>query len=229
VLDFFKIVSNNAIKGGFKQAGVDYRNNGRDSFMRAYINDGKLDNLTGADAMTLCNSDRPEDIKKMSEYCQQDTDTVMKALQKDGYNLMRIIKNVADILRADDPEGQGFLRTANAGNVNNWWSTKLDNDPYFEMPDPASWIMIDNFNEKERIKKEKEKSAKSKKGKGESQYGGGMVFTPVPGIYVNASSSDFNSMYPTIIDIFNLDALTVMCDCCKVISTLPLILKIMCT
>lgn len=217
ILDMYSVASNKAIKGGLKQAGIEYRNNGLDCFMQGYIGEGKLDNMTGIQAQILNQSEKEQDIQTFIDYCQRDADLNMKALQKDNYNLMRIIKNVANILRVVDPGGQGFLKTANAGNVNNWWRTLFKNDPLFRMPPADSETMIDNEREKQRIKnlKESKKADGVGGGKTESQYGGGMVFDPIPGIYTFAASVDLNAMYPTIIDIFNLDPLTVNCDCCK--------------
>jgi hypothetical protein len=61
----------------------------------------------------------------------------------------------------------------------------------------------------------KKGGGKKKRKKIESQYGGGTVFEPVPGIYRYAISLDVGAMYPTIIDTWNLDPLTICCDCCK--------------
>lgn len=216
IVDLYNIISNKSIKGGLAQAGVEYRNNSLDSFSQGYIKEGKLEGLTGLEVQQL-GHDTKENIEKQIAYCQKDVDLVVKSIVKDNFNLFRIIKNTAIMLGDQDPGGKGFLKAANAQYVSVWWTTLIDNDELFEMPPPESETMIDNEKQKARIQQLKMLSAAmgNKSKKIESQYGGGTVFDPVPGIFRYALSVDVGAMYPSIIDVWNLDPLTIRCECCK--------------
>ncbi|MDQ6862975.1 MAG: hypothetical protein M3044_04050 [Thermoproteota archaeon] len=125
--------------------------------------------------------------EKQLEYCLRDSMLCMKIISKNKYELLEILQNLSMEI------GSGFLNTANAHGPLFWWKDKLNLIEYEKTNSP--WV----------------KQCKENK----VSYGGGHVFKTQPGRYLDASTFDVNSMYPSVIDIYNLSSETINCDCCK--------------
>lgn len=124
---------------------------------------------------------------KQVEYCLRDSMLCMKIISKNNYELLEILQNLSIEI------GSGFFNTANAHGPLFWWKDKLSLVEYEKAN--SSWV----------------KHCRDNK----VSYGGGHVFKTQPGRYLNASTFDVTSMYPSVIDIYNLSSETISCDCCK--------------
>ena len=122
---------------------------------------------------------------KQLEYCLRDSMLCMEIISKNNYELLEILQNLSIEI------GSGFFNTANAHGPLFWWKDKLSLVEYEKTN--SSWVKHCRDNE--------------------VSYGGGHVFKTQPGRYLNASTFDVNSMYPSVIDIYNLSSETINCDC----------------
>ena len=143
--------------------------------------------LQKSEGVAGCNVQYLLEPDKQVEYCLRDSMLCMKIISKNNYELLEILQNLSMEI------GSGFFNTANAHGPLFWWKDKLSLIDYEKTN--SSWVKHCRENE--------------------VSYGGGHVFKTHPGRYLNASTFDVNSMYPSVIDIYNLSSETINCDCCK--------------
>ena len=127
-LDANEIFSNNVIKGFLKAAyAVTYRG-GLDEVARAYIDKGKTEGVTGANAESL-----PQD--KQLDYCLRDAQLSYELLQKNNFELLGILYEISEEVRLP------FFDTCNTQYPTRWWRSKLASIDYQKIPTNVKrWI-----------------------------------------------------------------------------------------
>ncbi|MHA2223658.1 MAG: DNA-directed DNA polymerase I [Candidatus Hodarchaeales archaeon] len=143
----------------------------------------------------------PKSIDELSEwdllyYCARDAQITLDLLLFENQTPLNLIFMLARICRTPIDD---LVRTS----VSNWVRSLF----YFEHR--RRGYLIPN---PEDIQREKGTITGSKaiiKGK---KYKGARVIDPVPGVHFNVAVLDFASLYPSIIDTFNLSYETILCD-----------------
>jgi DNA polymerase elongation subunit (family B) len=191
-LDVHKIFSNRAIQGSFAGVGITYREENLDAIARAYLDDGegKIEGLSGLNV----EAQPPE---KQLEYCLQDAQLCLKLIQKNDYELFRILYYIGKEVGLD------LVETANASGPIAWWTSKLKSMKYARATGyTAKWM--------------NEYTIKDRNGKKcNPWYAGGQVLDPVPGQHHNVLTFDVSSMYPTMSHVHNISSESICCECCK--------------
>nr|MDQ6863192.1 hypothetical protein [Thermoproteota archaeon] len=191
-LDVHKIFSNRAIQGSLSGIGISYREESLNAVAIACLggSEGKIQGLFGFNIET-------EPPTKQLEYCLQDAQLCMKLVQKNDYDLMRILYYIGNEVGLD------LVETANASGPITWWTSKLESIKYGKAAgSTAKWM--------------NEHTIKDKTGKKcNPWYAGGHVLEPIPGQHPNVLTFDVSSMYPTMSHIHNISSETICCECCK--------------
>jgi DNA polymerase elongation subunit (family B) len=168
-----------------------YRDNKLETISQFFLKRGKTGH--GDEAHTY-------DKEKLTEYVLEDSRIVFDLLSVgmpdkktdeivfDGA-LLDTMKAIADLV------GVGFDKACN-GNLSQWW-TKILNDAHAPL------------SKEERRVQPKDPSSN------ERAYKGGELIEPVPGRYENTDVFDVQSLYPTIIENWNISHETINCECCK--------------
>jgi|GEM_PF-1385163 len=120
----------------------------------------------------------------------------MRLLKENNFELLQILYNLSQEIGLD------FFAACNAGGPSQWWSHKLESVGYQKVSGVArEWI---------------DTNTKGKDGsKIGIKYTGGFVFEPKMGRYLNSTTYDVSSMYPTMCNIHNISSETICCECCK--------------
>ncbi|MGB6531862.1 MAG: DNA polymerase domain-containing protein [Candidatus Nitrosopolaris sp.] len=191
-MDVHKIFSNRAIQGSLSGVGVTYRENNLDAVATAYLGDRerKTEGVSG----TNVENQTPD---RQLEYCLQDARLCMKLVQKNDYDLLRILNYIGKEIGLD------VVETANANGPITWWTSKLESIKYAKASGSTAKWMNDN-------------TIRDKNGKKcNPWYSGGDVLDPVSGQHRNVLTFDVSSMYPTMSHLYNISSETICCECCK--------------
>ncbi len=127
-------------------------------------------------------------VEEQIQYCMQDAILSLKLISKNNFELLEIMFNLFQEIGSKD-----FFSVCNAFGPASWWNDKVSSIRYEKINN--SWVRLCRDN---KVK-----------------YGGGRVLPTQPGCYENAITFDVNSMYPSVIDIYNISSETINCDCCK--------------
>lgn len=193
IIDAYLIFSNRAIIGtlGALKIKVKYRSNGLGAVAKAYLNETKLEGLSGDKVSGLS----PE---KEKEYCGRDAKLCLNLLMKNNYELLTIFEVISRYIEDD------FFETVNVTGPTAWWRMLLLSRKHCLMfGDDYHWV----------------KSQKIRNETGELtsliKYTGGVVGFPLEGIYFMADTYDFASAYPSVCAAYKYSSECINCSCCK--------------
>jgi len=203
-IDLQKIFGNSNVRNFLNRSGEakypDTYKVSLEDVCQAYIQEGKTTGITG----------RNVEYKPPNEqlnYCLQDVVLTYKLVQKNNFELLGIINEIAVDIH------ETFFKTCNAGFPTSWIG------PMFNS---IELIKIYKTNEEVRkfIDDNMSYEGNTKKG---VKYVGGYVKPPVMGRHIGAFEYDVNSMYPTIAKNNNISPETVNCghEYCKIHGKVP--------
>ncbi len=195
ILDVHRIFSSSNVKNFLEAAeGIEYKEEKLNIVAKAYLDEGKLDDLNGSRAEFL---DSPE---KQMDYCLQDAKLSLKLIQKNDYRLCRILFVISKEINLD------FDETCNTAIwPTSWWFNYLEQLGYKEVSAAVKKYQLENC---EKV----ENNGWIKKG---VEYVGGKVLSPITGIHENVETYDVSSMYPMMANVHNISSETINCICCE--------------
>lgn len=184
-LDLYKILAHSLIRYAFQEQLKDAENNTLEEISRVLLNETK----EPMPHLELCT-----DIE-LKKRCLKDAELVYKILKLDDYKIVKLLFLLSRIINVSIQDVYRIKLTTLITKYHLNWLYRLFN------------ILIPN---KKDIENKKLLPIK-KSTKKENSYEGALTLKPKPDIYFNVHVLDVPSMYPNIIDIFNIGPETVAC------------------